>query len=498
MNTYIFPETLQTLIQTGQLDRAIALSQSRVDNAQAGEVDFYDHARLLKYLSQPEAALAYYHKAILKFPTSAYAWHNLAAHLGDMHQAEAAFDASQTAQSLGLNGLETQLIKARALSLMARFTESETAYREILGDFPNSIEAVIELAQLIWMQTGDKTQASEIFRQARLHNPDPILAFKQAHFYSYIDAPDQALAVLRPLVDQSGASSLLLAKATEQALALGNLDQAKIYATRAYEAAPESIQSIYALFCVLVAQGEAMGAAKLARYFCDQNHLNQLGPAMMYTAARLRGHHKASQLYNYADFVGVYKIETPSGWSSLEAYLEDLAIALQKLHPFKHHPLDQSIRDGTQTQISLNRVEDPAIKAYFAAIHPKIHQHMEKIGQGEDELRFRNTGSYRVQGAWSIWMRNQGRHVDHIHNEGWLSSAFYVKVPEASADTTKRQGWLKFGQPPMKCMPPLDAEFFVQPKPGHFAVFPSYMWHGTTPFDTPEDRVTIAIDLSPA
>ncbi len=29
------------------------------------------------------------------------------------------------------------------------------------------------------------------------------------------------------------------------------------------------------------------------------------------------------------------------------------------------------------------------------------------------------------------------------------------------------------------------------------AIFPSYMWHGTIPFDTAETRTTIAFDIVP-
>jgi hypothetical protein len=29
-------------------------------------------------------------------------------------------------------------------------------------------------------------------------------------------------------------------------------------------------------------------------------------------------------------------------------------------------------------------------------------------------------------------------------------------------------------------------------------LFPSYMWHGTTPFTTDETRMTVAFDLVPA
>jgi len=37
----------------------------------------------------------------------------------------------------------------------------------------------------------------------------------------------------------------------------------------------------------------------------------------------------------------------------------------------------------------------------------------------------------------------------------------------------------------------------IRPEPGKLALFPSYMWHGTVPFDDDQPRVTIAFDMTP-
>ncbi len=36
-----------------------------------------------------------------------------------------------------------------------------------------------------------------------------------------------------------------------------------------------------------------------------------------------------------------------------------------------------------------------------------------------------------------------------------------------------------------------------QPVVGHLALFPSYFWHGTVPFQSADDRLTIAFDVVP-
>jgi hypothetical protein len=59
------------------------------------------------------------------------------------------------------------------------------------------------------------------------------------------------------------------------------------------------------------------------------------------------------------------------------------------------------------------------------------------------------------------------------------------------------QGILSFGQPGIATHPALPAEFSVRPKAGMLVLFPSYFWHGTLPFSSPQARLTVAFDAVP-
>jgi uncharacterized protein (TIGR02466 family) len=216
------------------------------------------------------------------------------------------------------------------------------------------------------------------------------------------------------------------------------------------------------------------------------------------TAARALGDPLYHQLYDYERMVGVFDIETPPAWPSLEAYLADLATSLRRMHPFVRHPFHQSLRQGSQTLQPLAGSNDPAIAAFFEAIDKPIRQYMEGLGRGLEPLRRRNTGRYRIVSAWSVLLKPGGFHKDHFHPEGWLSSAFYVETPDQALQGEGHDGWIRFGRPPTPTNPPLDAGHRVKPKPGRLVLFPSYMWHGTEPFWTDESRMTIAFDVAPA
>jgi hypothetical protein len=124
---------------------------------------------------------------------------------------------------------------------------------------------------------------------------------------------------------------------------------------------------------------------------------------------------------------------------------------------------------------------------------------MELLGHGTDLTRRRNAMRYRLSGVWSVRLRPQGHHVNHFHGKGWLSSACYIELP-ATLGARGGEGWLKFGEPSFDSPLKLDPEYFIKPEPGLLALFPSWMWHGTVPFQgQPADRrLTMAFDVVPA
>jgi len=80
---------------------------------------------------------------------------------------------------------------------------------------------------------------------------------------------------------------------------------------------------------------------------------------------------------------------------------------------------------------------------------------------------------------------------------GWISSCYYVAVPDAVKDESSRQGWIKFGEPSLDVALKNPIRRAIQPAPGRLVLFPSYMWHGTVPFRDKSARTTIAFDVVP-
>ncbi len=449
----------------------------------------------LKAQGQWAAAIAA-HQAITKsFPTSPFAFHNLAATLGDAGQAAAAEEATKRAMRLGLDAPETWLVRARAVQAQGRLDEAERLFRETLRRRPLYLDALRDFSQLCWMRTASAAEALRPIDSALQQAPgEPALVLLKARTLAEADDKATALGLLRSACVARPDDARLALALAQMALAEGAAAEALVAARRAVVMAPEQSATQMACIDALLVLGEAAQAEQRAAALCARSPHDQHALARLATAWRLLGDARYGLLYDYEAFVSVEQLDTPSGWPDLASFVADLAAALHGEHHYRTHPYQQSIRQGSQIT-NILQLPHRATQALVQAIDGPIRRHLAKLGRGDDPVRGRNLGGYANRGGWSIRMQAGGLHVNHVHAEGWISSACYVQTPEALVEG---EGRLKLGEPgiPLDPLPP--PERFVDPKPGRIVFFPSYMWHGTTAFGSNGVRMSVAFDLEPA
>jgi hypothetical protein len=174
-----------------------------------------------------------------------------------------------------------------------------------------------------------------------------------------------------------------------------------------------------------------------------------------------------------------------------------LAGCLGALHTARGEFLDQSGRGGTQTDGPLLSRIDPAIRALRSRIVAAVDAYVAQL-PGDDRthptLGKRRDRRIRFAGSWSVRLRDRGFHAAHVHPQGWISSALYVALP-AMGDGASRAGWLTLGATPADLGTDLPGQRQIEPQEGLLILFPSWMWHGTVPFDAGE-RLTVAFDVA--
>ncbi|MGZ8369874.1 MAG: putative 2OG-Fe(II) oxygenase [Caulobacteraceae bacterium] len=487
------------LLGKGRAQEALAAIEPFGRLPSAPHADLAAYATTLKALGRLEEALAVSRQAVDRFPVSAVAEHNLASVLGDLGMNVEAEAACRRAFKKGGDSAQTWAVLGAALVGEGKADEAIAAFEEAIRRDPEFVVPYRNLAQVIWMMTGDVQASAARLRAAVDRYPqNPFFAIQLAKALEFGGRGEEALAVLQKAASRLPRPEYELERtAAGVASTLGRSSEALAHATRALQERPGD-QLAGVLACdALLGLGQPEQVAQLATRLHqaapnEQQILSRLG-----TALRMLGDDLYPVLYDYQTLVRPSLLDTPAGWPSLEAYLADLASALKALHAFQTHPFDQSLRHGSQTAADLKRSDDPAIKAFFHAIDRPIRDYMVAAGVGRDPLRRRNTGAYAIAGIWSVMLRPNGFHVDHVHPEGWLSSACYIELPGA-VEAGGREGWIKFGEPGVPTTPKLEPEHFVKPEPGMLVLFPSYMWHGTVPFSGDQPRLTVAFDVIPA
>jgi hypothetical protein len=203
-------------------------------------------------------------------------------------------------------------------------------------------------------------------------------------------------------------------------------------------------------------------------------------------------------LNGYDTLVRVFDLEPPDGFSGMDGFNAELNQALDRLHHGTGEYLGQSLRGGTQTPDNLFGVGHPLIGKLRTRIDQAVERYIAELAEdARHPFLSRRSRNVRYAGSWSSRLRDCGFHVNHLHPMGWISSCYYVAVPDAVKDQTARQGWIKFGEPSFDVALKNPVRRALQPAPGRLVLFPSYMWHGTIPFHDHSDRTTIAFDLVP-
>ena len=259
---------------------------------------------------------------------------------------------------------------------------------------------------------------------------------------------------------------------------------------------PDSVPLYHQLAATALEAREPHKAAAMAEKARTLAPLDQYGLALLGSAWRMLGDERDEILNGYDALIAVFDMEAPDGFSTMADFNRELGAALDQFHSMTRAPLNQTLRGGSQTRGHLFDTPHVLVEKLKARIAETVERYISEIRpDARHPFRSRRGKGFRMAGSWSSRLRDCGFHVNHVHPEGWISSCYYVDVPDAVKNEKEKQGWIKFGEPSFDTgLLPRRA---IQPVSGRLVLFPSYMWHGTIPFHDTSPRTTIAFDAVP-
>jgi Flp pilus assembly protein TadD len=479
------------------LERAVALDPG-VSTA------WHGLSNALRALEEPEAAEHAARQVVALAPRQAAGWFALGTLLRELGRVEDALDAFRQAQSLGEGGPALRDAINGVLHDLGRPAEALAGARQLAAEHPDFVPAHRTLGQLLW-ENGDALAPGQpplaVFEAAARAQPGHR-DLQHAYVGALLAArrAGDALAWLGPLRRQAPEDPML---AWFEASALGLVGEhdragALFAALQGSLGGRPDFLNAYARHAFRVSRPELAQACAAEAVRIDPR--DQEGWAHLGVAWRLAGDAREDWLCDYERLVGFVEVPPPDGGDP-ERFLAALGRTLEGLHLASREPANQSVRHGSQTGGRLFGRRDPVLQAAQDALRGAVERWLAGLPTDpRHPFLARRRASVRFAGSWSVRLKSSGRHTNHIHNEGWMSSAFYVALPGAVAGADPAQphaGWIQFGQPLEELGLALPPRRVIQPRTGWLALFPSYLWHGTLPFEDTAPRLTIAFDMQP-
>lgn len=382
---------------------------------------------------------------------------------------------------------------------LKQYSEAEQKLLQVLAIQPDYIDAHEALNKLYW-EHDNKPEFLESYTRALLTIPDSVALYISyiSHLLMAEQLSDAFYVATQALLRCGQHHALLHALGTIH-YKQGDTTQAENLYLQALTQAPENVRYLLDAASILIKKKDYSSAVELLEKARLTQPDNQEVWAYLGLCWRVMHDSNHHWLNDYRRFISVKKLPTPPGYDSFSAFWRELKIAVTQLHVTEHQPLDQSVRNGSQTVGYLFNSPQKVIQVYRELLTSHLQQYLATLPEDMSHpLLRRNTGSFRFSGAWSVKLKSDGFHTNHVHKEGWLSVCTYLNVPAAiTATDPERQGWLKLGETSLHLDDREETALSVCPEEGLCVIFPSYIWHGTSPFNSDDERITLPCDIVP-
>ena len=373
----------------------------------------------------------------------------------------------------------------QALEACGELAEARQIAEQLVARAPAWLPALEWLAQLRW-SAGERGDFTGHYAAPAAKGPSPELYRSWCGLLAGVDQFEKAAEVAATAQRRLGESpEFALLEAIHAGEAGDDARAEAIFASLSLQGPDRDVQEARHR----LRTGDPARAEQLTAQAIAVSPGNIAAWALRDIAWRLLGDSRHEWLHGQEGLVRPMQLNLDA------AQFGTIVALLDRLHDTSSMPVGQSVRDGSQTRGGLFDRHEPEIRVLEESFGRAIDDYrslLPPVDETHPLLRHRDD-PWRFAGSWSIRAFTGGRHTEHIHPLGILSSAAYFVVPPPQPDDVQA-GWLELGRPPPDlrlALPPIRA---IEPLPGRCALFPSTLYHGTRPFSGGK-RMTVAIDV---
>lgn len=455
-------------------------------------------AVLFKEAGQTRAALAHFELALTYGPDRALTRHNYAATLRAAGRYEDACVQYRRAVELGMRTADVATNWAAASLEAGRIDEAEQLYRLALSMDMGHSEACLGLTRLIWEYKGSD-RAFGHYAEAVRKDPENLdLHLSWIHALQSYRQYSEAAQLAGHLLPQRPDDPRVGLAAARAFCFAGIPNKAVDPLDRLIRDDETHCDALIGQMIAHIMLGEGQKAAAFGEKASILRPQDQSIWAYLATAWRMIDDPREDWLCGYETLIQTFDVNDAKGGHTAQDYATIVSACLERIHNSTREPGNQSLRHGTQTSSSLFERDDPVLSDFRDNILAVVQTYIESLPH-DPAHPFLSRGQMRkarFSGSWSVRLQGDGgRHVPHFHANGWISSAFYARLPMRLGKGSDHSGHIQFGAPPENLGLALSPRRLVQPTPGRLVLFPSYVWHGTLPFSGTDTRLTAAFDI---
>ncbi len=380
-----------------------------------------------------------------------------------------------------------------------KYAQAIKEYEKIISIDPLNKEAHSRLSSIKWSLSNKPEECFANYQQAIDLTKSANLASEYIQKLLYTKSYKKVIELCDQYIAKKMFNTTMFTSKSQALRELGAFEEAIETCLFALKRDKNNLALKYEYGHALIAHGDGETALKIFNQLCKIAPNNLSNFTLKSTCLKLLNRDKEyKKLCDIEKFISIKEIETPKGFTSLDDFNAQLREDLISLHNTTKHPLEQSLMNGTQTIGDLFPSKIHTINLLDNALKEQVNLYIQALESEKNHplLGHKSIKKFSYNGSWSVLLKQQGFHKNHYHSDGWISGPYYVALPEAI--NNQGEGWIEFGVPEFNMRHKLEADIVFKPQVGCLVLFPSYMWHGTRPFTTTEQRITVAFDVIPA